>query len=192
MSEPLFCGIDEVGRGCLAGPLISVAAVFRGKDTGCPDVDDSKKMSEKRREKAFPQILRSPLLVGFGVGEVSVGEINQFGIDWANAESFCRALRVLFCPLPNFIYVDGVNGVKGWPENLQQVEPKSDGKYPVVSAASVLAKVIRDNYMKELALQFPQYAWESNKGYGSQAHRDAIKEHGATMHHRTKFVSKMI
>ena len=188
----LVCGIDEVGRGSLAGPLISVATLFQGHETGCRDVDDSKKLSANKREKVFRDILHSPKLVDFGIGQVSVEEINEMGIDRANAVSFVRAVEGL-CRIPNFIIVDGVNGLE-WssPYTAIKNEPKADGTYPVVGAASILAKVIRDRYMCELSEEFPVYCWESNKGYGSKDHCDALQSCGATRHHRKKFVSKYV
>jgi len=191
MTTPLICGIDEVGRGSLAGPLISVATLFIGHATGCPDVDDSKKMTPKRRERTFKQLCCSPFLVDFGIGQVSVPEINERGIDWANAESFLRAVNNLPTK-PAHIIIDGVNGLKGGGHHSIQVEPKADGKYPVVSAASILAKVIRDAYMIELDSLYPGYRWGQNKGYGTQDHILGIKSLGATRFHRTRFISKIV
>lgn len=184
---PLVCGIDEVGRGSLAGPLLSVATLFRGYETGCPDVDDSKKLTAKKREKVFKQILYSPFLVAFGIGQVSSDEINDIGIDEANAVSFVRAVQALPAE-PEFIVIDGSNALRGWNPSRMKAEPRADGKYPIVSAASVLAKVIRDSYMVELSIQFPGYAWESNKGYGTAAHTEGLELLGPTKFHRTKFI----
>lgn len=184
---PLICGIDEVGRGSLAGPLLSVATLFRGYDTGCPGVDDSKKLSAKKRERVFKQLLHSPFLVSFGIGEVSPDEINDIGIDEANAVSFVRAVQSL-PEMPSFIIIDGNDALRGWDPLHMKAEPRADGKYPVVSAASVLAKVIRDSYMVELSAKFPGYAWESNKGYGTAAHTAGLELLGPTKFHRTKFI----
>jgi len=187
----LICGVDEVGRGCLAGPMVAVAALFKGWETGVPGVDDSKKLTPNKRDKLFPMILWSPFLIDFGVGQVEVEEINQYGITWANDMSFSRAIDSL--PIrPNFIIVDGVKGVSGWDRTNQLVETKADGKYPVVGAASILAKVIRDRHMEELHDRFPQYKWEKNKGYGSQDHTDALRAHGHCSHHRLQFLRKII
>ena len=184
---PLVCGIDEVGRGSLAGPLISVATLFRGYETGCPDVDDSKKLSAKKREKVFRQLLCSPFLVSFGIGQVTADEINDIGIDEANAVSFVRAVQAL-PEEPDFIIIDGSNALRGWDPSHMKAEPRADGKYPIVSAASVLAKVIRDSYMVELSAKFPGYAWESNKGYGTAAHTEGLEALGPTKFHRHKFI----
>lgn len=188
--KTLICGIDEVGRGCLAGPLVAVAALFKGWDVGCPDVDDSKKIHKKRRRKVFRGILWSPELIDFGIGQVSVEEINDTGIDRANATAFHRAVSRL-STRPNYLVVDGNEGVPGWGPN-QRAEPKADGTYEVVGAASILAKVIRDAYMDELNILYPGYKWESNKGYGSKAHILGIRALGPTRFHRTKFISKIV
>jgi ribonuclease HII len=187
----LICGVDEVGRGCLAGPMLSVAALFRSWNTGCPDVDDSKKLSPKKREKLFRELLHSPDLLDFGVGEVAVEEIDKMGIDQANVLAFDRAVKALRTR-PNFLVVDGLRGAPGWHHNEMLVTPQADGKYPVVGAASILAKVIRDSLMVELHSRHPVYAWNSNKGYGSPDHITALKSHGPTPHHRSLFIREII
>lgn len=189
--QTLVCGVDEVGRGCLAGPLISVAALFRTWDVGCRDVNDSKKLPAKKRQAVFNEILRSKELIDFGIGEVSVDEINKIGIDQANVFAFDRAIKSL--PVrPNFVVIDGVKGAPGFYPNEMLVEPKADGTYPIVGAASILAKVIRDSLMSELHTAYPVYNWDSNKGYGSKVHQDALKKYGATIHHRSLFISEII
>ena len=187
----LICGIDEVGRGSWAGPLLSVAALFRGHDPGCPEITDSKKLSPEKRKRLFKMISCSPFLVDFGIGQVDAHEINERGINWANEESFVRAVGNLR-QKPSYIIVDGNNGVRGWHPQQVHYEPKADLKFPVVSAASILAKVIRDDYMTELDLQYPGYDWSSNKGYGTATHRKGLEELGATPFHRTKFISKIV
>ena len=187
----LICGVDEVGRGCLAGPMLAVAALFSGWEVGCPGVNDSKKLTPKKREHLFPMIIRSPYLIDFGVGQVEVSEINRHGINWANDECFTRAVWAL--PMrPDVLVVDGVNEVKRVLIPRQIVETKADGKYQVVGAASILAKVIRDRHMEELHGSFPMYKWKKNKGYGSPAHTGAIQLHGHCHHHRLKFLRKII
>lgn len=197
----LICGLDEVGRGSLAGPLIAVAALFRTSEISSgiwdilnspiPEVDDSKKLTNKKKKKIFHEILRHRDLVDFGIGEVSVAEINDNGIVWANEIAFQRAVRDLHT-VPDYILVDGTNPVLGWDTRAQRYEPKADGRWWPVAAASILAKVIRDNYMAELAREYPDYKWESNAGYGSAAHKKALKDKGACRLHRTKFVEGLI
>mgnify|MGYP003417566525 CR=1 FL=1 len=189
--QTLICGIDEVGRGSLAGPILSVAALFKGWAVGCVGVDDSKKLTPKKREEAFRRLLRSEELIDFGVGEVGVDEIDRIGIDQANIFAFDRAVKAL--PVrPNYIIVDGVKGAPGFYPHEMLVTPQADGKYPVVGAASILAKVIRDSLMEELHREHPIYAWGSNKGYGSKEHIEALRMHGATIHHRPLFIRDIV
>lgn len=189
--QTLICGVDEVGRGCLAGPMLSVAALFRGWGVGCEGVGDSKKLTAGRRESVFRGLLTSSELIDFGIGEVSVREINDMGIDHANIVAFQRAVEGL--PVrPNYVVVDGVKGVPGFYPHEMLVLPQADGSVPVVGAASILAKVIRDALMRELHERFPVYAWDSNKGYGSKAHIQAIREHGPCLHHRSLFIRDII
>jgi ribonuclease HII len=186
----LICGIDEVGRGSLAGPILSVAALFTCWDVGCSEVTDSKKLTPKSRRRLFPLISRSKTLIDFGIGIGTVEEINNFGIDFANEQAFIRAVNSL--PVkPNWLIVDGVKGVPDWSAK-QDVVPKADDVYPVVGAASIIAKVIRDDMMIELSEDYPDYAWGSNKGYGSKAHREALQVHGWCEHHRLKFISNIV
>ncbi len=203
----LICGVDEVGRGALAGPLIAVAALFYSpaapidinqgyawwetKWTPIPGVNDSKKLSAKKRAEVFKAILRCRELCDFGIGEVSVEEINLHGIDWANNMAFTRAVKDLG-QMPHHILVDGENPIYGWSMLDQKFEPRADGRWWPVGAASILAKVIRDSYMAELAKDFDVYGWESNAGYGSEAHKSGLIDFGPTIHHRTKFIRNIV
>lgn len=203
----LVCGLDEVGRGALAGPLIAVASLFYSPAAPvdiqqgyrwwemewCPikGVNDSKKLTPKKRREAFTRILRSGELCDFGIGEVSVEEINTSGIDWANSMAFERAVKDLAYQ-PHHILIDGENPLYGWNKNDQINEPRADGRWWPVGAASILAKVIRDSYMTELANDFDYYGWESNSGYGSNQHQTGLIEHGPCVHHRTKFIRNII
>ncbi len=189
--QTLICGVDEVGRGSLAGPILSVAALFKGWVVGCEGVGDSKMLTAKKRDEVFKKILRSPELIDFGVGEVGVDEIDKIGIDQANIFAFDRAVKAL--PLrPNYIIVDGLKGVPGFYPHEMLVTPKADGRFPVVGAASILAKVIRDSLMDELHRGHPAYAWSSNKGYGSKQHISALRQYGPTIHHRPLFIRDIV
>lgn len=194
----LICGIDEVGRGALAGPLIAVASLFDVENTGnwamhkspIEGVDDSKAFGSKghsKRTEVFHRILRHEVTVDFGIGYVSVEEINQEGIDYANQLAFYRASRDLKVA-PNFILVDGDMNCPGWSYQFQRAAPKADGMWWPVGAASILAKVIRDNLMIELGLDYLPYKWARNAGYGTQDHVAAIRHFGPSPHHRTKFI----
>lgn len=199
METRLVCGIDEVGRGALAGPILAACALFRFDDivsmsnAPIPGLADSKTFStEVKREKVWKMILSSQFLIDFGIGECSVEEINERGIDWCNNTAFQRAIMGLKKHVPDLLIVDGDNPVVGWPRDRQMVEPKADGKYWPVSAASIIAKVTRDRLMHELDRQNPGYDWASNKGYGATSHRLGLKKLGPTAHHRTLFIRKIL
>lgn len=192
----LICGVDEVGRGALAGPLIAVAAMFDVEYTTnwathtspIKGVDDSKAFSgHSKRTEVFHRILRHEVTVDFGIGYVSVEEINKDGIDYANQMAFYRAWRDLKCQ-PNFILVDGDMNCPGWSYQHQRAQPKADGMWWPVGAASILAKVIRDNYMVEIGLDFLHYKWSQNAGYGTKDHVSAIRHFGPSPHHRSHFI----
>lgn len=194
----LVCGIDEVGRGSLAGPIVAACALFHFDGNvsmtrpPIPGLADSKSFStETKREVVWRSILSSPYLLDFGVGECSVEEINEMGIDWCNGTIFQRAIMCL-SHVPDVIYVDGDNAVVGWPREKQVVEPRADGKYWPVSAASILAKVIRDRLMTELGRTHPSYVWGENKGYGTVLHRERLRLNGPTPHHRSQFIAKIL
>lgn len=197
----LVCGLDEVGRGALAGPLVAVASLFSAPNTDeatwrtvwtpIPGVNDSKKLPHKKRRDVFHRILRSDILVDFGIGEVSVEEINQHGIDWANRKVFERAVKDLKW-MPNHILVDGDEPLYGWNMMDQRFEPQGDRRWWPTGAASILAKVIRDSFMAELAKDFELYGWDRNAGYGSDEHRAALVDFGPCIHHRKQFISKIV
>lgn len=198
MSQPLIAGFDEVGRGSLAGPIIAVGALFVSRDrfelptSPIPGLKDSKKFnSGAGRRRVFEELIRSPCLIDFGIGCVWPEEIDRLGIDEANARAFYQALELL-SKEPDFLLVDGVNPVRHFQKHHQRVEPKADEKYWPVSAASILAKVIRDELMAELHLDFPMYGWNQNFGYGSEVHRHALKAYGACSQHRRKFIRKAL
>jgi ribonuclease HII len=205
----LVCGLDEVGRGALAGPLVAVASLFHSEapavppntlvklalwelgNSPVPGVDDSKKLSAKKRRYLFHQILHSDKLIDFGLGEVSADEINIHGIDWANSQAFSRAVKDLKYQ-PHYILIDGENPLYGWNMLYQRVEPKADGMWWPVAAASILAKVIRDDFMSEMGQDYPAYDFNSNSGYGSPRHKGAIQRFGSLEgFHRTKFIRRI-
>lgn len=198
-----IAGLDEVGRGSLAGPLIAVAALFRfwaeqgwaeeieTPRSPIPGVDDSKKLTPTKRRTVFHKILNSGRLVGFGLGEVSVQEIDDHGIEWANRLAFKRAAEDLPSK-PTYFLIDGDNPLLDWERDLQRNEPRADGRWWPVGAASILAKVIRDDYMAELGQDYPAYGWERNAGYGSKYHQEAIQRVGPCRLHRTKFIGKIV
>lgn len=191
----LVAGIDEVGRGALAGPIMAVAAIFnRTLIRECPiqGVKDSKKFaSREARLTVYRRILNSGHLIDFGLGEASAGEINRLGINKANQLAFERAVMDL-SQMPEHIIVDGDKPVEGWPADRQTVLPKADALCWEVGAASILAKVIRDMLMEELHFHHPQYMWIENCGYGTEDHNSALVRLGPSPYHRTKFVQKIL
>ncbi|MDR1518026.1 MAG: ribonuclease HII [Dysgonamonadaceae bacterium] len=175
-------GCDEAGRGCLAGPVFA-AAVVLPSDFSCCQLNDSKQLSEKQRDKLRPLIEKEALC--FAVAQCSPQEIDEVNILWASVKAMHKALAGLSLK-PEHILVDG-NRFRPFENIAHTCVVKGDGKYLSIAAASVLAKTYRDEYMSRLHEQFPAYDWKQNKGYPTQTHRDAILSHGITTHHRKSF-----
>lgn len=175
-------GCDEAGRGCLAGPVFAAAVIlpphYRNKW-----LNDSKTLSDSLREELRPEIQEKAL--AWAVASVSHQEIDEINILNASFLAMHRAISKLQ-PQPGFLLIDG-NRFKAYPNIPHACIVKGDGKYLNIAAASILAKTGRDDYMKELALKFPQYGWEHNMGYPTKAHREAIRQHGHSPHHRMSF-----
>ncbi|WP_420379975.1 ribonuclease HII [Gilvibacter sp.] len=178
----LECGTDEAGRGCLAGP-VTAAAVILPDDFKLPALNDSKKLTHKQREKLRPIIEEKAL--SYAVCHVWMDEIDKINILNASITAMQRAIAQLD-PKPEFIAVDG-NRFKAVDQIPHECVIKGDGRYLHIAAASVLAKTYRDDIMLELHEKFPEYAWNANKGYPTQAHRAAIKALGSTPFHRMSF-----
>lgn len=175
-------GCDEAGRGCLAGPVVA-AAVILPANFKHSMLNDSKQMSDKQRKELRPYIEENA--IAWAVGIVSPQEIDEINILNASFLAMHRALDQLKVKFSE-ILVDG-NRFKKYHDYTHHCIIKGDGKYKSIAAASVLAKTYRDDIMDDLHLQFPDYAWEKNKGYPTVAHRTAIKERGTTPHHRMSF-----
>lgn len=178
----LEAGCDEAGRGPLAGPVFA-AAVILPADFHHPLLNDSKQMSEKNRDLLRPIIEREA--IAWAVEEVSAQEIDELNILWASVTGMQRAVRKLSVK-PDFLLIDG-NKFRPFDGYAYKTVVKGDATYASIAAASVLAKTYRDEYMRGLALQFPQYGWERNMGYPTREHIDAIKAFGTTEHHRKSF-----
>ena len=183
-------GCDEAGRGCLAGAVYA-AAVILPADYQNPLLNDSKQLTERRRYQLREEIERDA--ISWAVGIVSPEEIDRINILNASILAMHRALDQLQVR-PQAIIVDGNRFkpyrpvVDGSPVNIPHTTiVKGDGKYLSIAAASILAKTYRDDYMNELAKEFPQYDWLSNKGYPTKKHRDAIREYGITKYHRKSY-----
>ena len=180
-----ICGIDEVGRGCLAGPVYSAAVVLNQKTNfGSKDfnqINDSKKLSEKKREKLFDYIID---ISKFGIGICTVEEIDHLGIQQAVKVSMIRAVESLEIQ-PDHLLIDNMKLDLDIP---QTSIIKGDQISKSISSASIIAKVSRDNLMKnQISNNYPMYKFEKNKGYGTKEHMDAIKTFGITKQHRKSF-----
>jgi len=175
-------GCDEAGRGCLAGPVFA-SAVILPTDFKHPLLNDSKKLTEKQRDLLRPIIEKEA--IAWAVGSYSPKEIDEVNILNASFLSMHRAIDQLTTK-PTSLLIDG-NRFKPYLKTPHHCIIKGDGKYLSIAAASVLAKTYRDELMKKLALDYPAYSWQQNKGYPTKAHRAAIKKYGATEHHRMSF-----
>ncbi len=180
----LVCGVDEAGRGPLAGPVCAAAVIL---PMGCelPGLNDSKKLTEKQRERLFPLIQEQA--VAYGIAFASVEEIESLNILSAALLAMNRAIEQL-TPAPDMALIDG-NTTRDIKIPAQSVVG-GDGKCACIAAASVLAKVSRDRLMTELAMQYPQYGFEKHKGYGTRAHYAALDEYGPCPAHRMSFLRK--
>lgn len=175
-------GIDEVGRGAWAGPLLVVAA--RAITTLPVGLTDSKALSKKRREELMPLLKDS---CDFGEGWVSNNEVDKLGLTEAMKLGVERALSALGCEHSARIIMDG--SINYCPEQYTKVEcvVRADSLYPIVSAASIYAKVLRDDLMQKLALEHPKYGFEKHVGYGTKLHIDGLKEFGVCELHRLSY-----
>lgn len=181
-TDKIEAGCDEAGRGCLAGSVYA-AAVILPPDYQNADLNDSKKLSDRKRKALREQIERDA--VAWAVGVVTPDEIDKINILNASILAMHRALDGLQVR-PEAVIVDG-NRFKPYRDLPHTTIVKGDGKYLAIAAASILAKTYRDDYMDALAEEYPQYDWKSNKGYPTQKHRAAIRQFGVTPYHRLKF-----
>lgn len=175
-------GCDEAGRGCLAGSVYAGAVIFP-PDYRNEELNDSKQLSERRRNALREVIKRDA--VAWAVGVVEPDEIDRINILNASILAMHRALDALSV-CPEAVIVDG-NRFKPYRNLPYTTIVKGDGKYLSIAAASILAKTYRDDYMAELARQYPQYDWQNNKGYPTKKHREAIREFGITPFHRRSY-----
>ncbi len=177
----LVAGVDEAGRGPLAGPVVAAAVIFAPKHIP-RGLNDSKKLTASTREKLFDKIMECAVAVG--VGESSVDEIDLVNIRQATHLAMARAVRAL-APAPTFALVDG-NDAPALPCPCETLSG-GVGLSISIAAASIIAKVTRDRQMRTLHEQHPVYGWDHNKGYGTPDHLSALKAHGCTPHHRRSF-----
>lgn len=181
-SNLIEAGCDEAGRGCLAGSVYA-AAVILPRDYDNPLLNDSKKLTEKRRKDLRDQIVRDA--VAWAVGVVTPEEIDKINILNASFLAMHRALDQL-AVRPEAVIVDG-NRFNPYRDLPYTTIVKGDGKYQSIAAASILAKTFRDEYMDSLAKEYPYYDWQKNKGYPTKAHREGIRDHGPSPYHRMSY-----
>lgn len=195
----LHIGLDEAGRGCLAGPVTAGAVILKDGIATPNDLTDSKKLTEKRRDQLRLWIEENAL--AWGVAFCSPEEIDKENILQASMTAMHRALDIVYKKLTvlkcdakyqeqlaqdALLLVDG-HYFRPYQDLLYSCEKKGDAKYQQIAAASVLAKTHRDEYMYALIADYPKYGWKTNKGYPTKAHRQAIEKYGPTKHHRKTF-----
>ena len=178
----LEAGCDEAGRGCLAGPVFAGAVIFP-KDYQNEKLNDSKKLSKTERN-ALREIIENEALA-WAVASVSETEIDKINILNASILAMHRAIEKLKIP-PEFLLIDG-NRFKRYKDLPHQTVVKGDGKYLSIAGASVLAKTYRDDYMSKIHAEFPDYGWQTNQGYPTKKHYEALAKYGITPHHRKTF-----
>ncbi|WP_428239944.1 ribonuclease HII [Gynuella sp.] len=177
-----FCGVDEVGRGPLAGDVVT-AAVVLPDGYFCPELTDSKKLSERKREQLFEMILTDA--EDYCIARCSVEEIDQYNIFQATMMAMVRAVRGLK-KIPEFALIDGNKIPSSLPCDAKAIV-KGDGRVQAISAASILAKVTRDRELVELDQQYPEYGFARHKGYPTKEHLTALSRYGITPVHRTSY-----
>ena len=182
-----ICGIDEAGRGPLAGPVV-VASVIMPKDSMIEGVNDSKKVSEKKREKLYEEITNTA--IAWGVGIIDQREIDEINILNATKKGLTNSLKELEIK-PDLILVDALTNIDTLGIPYRSII-KGDAKSYSIAAASIIAKVTRDRIMRQWDELYPEYCFEKHKGYGTKMHIDAIKEYGPCPLHRKSFIKNFI
>lgn len=188
----LVAGLDEVGRGCGAGPVVT-AAVIMPRGFQSPLIRDSKILTDKQKDKAYQLIIKNAIAISCHAG--SVEDINSMGINSATFKTMHKCIDTLSVK-PEYMLVDGIvwedyKGTNG-NNNLLTLIPKGDDTYTCIAAAAIVAKVRRDEYMVKLHAMFPQYNWSSNKGYLTPDHIVALKEHGGNKYHRIMYIKNFV
>lgn len=181
-----ICGVDEAGRGPLCGPVVAAAVILKKGDI-IEGVNDSKKLSEKKREKLYEDIMSHAVSVGVGISDVDV--IEEINILNATKKAMCEAIFNLDIN-PDYVLIDGNQGI-----NISipyDTVVKGDSKSESIAAASIIAKVTRDRLLREYDKQYPEYGFAKHKGYGTKAHIEAIQKYGLLPIHRQSFCSKFV
>lgn len=183
----LIAGVDEAGRGPIAGPVVAAAVIFE-KYVYHPQINDSKKLTENMRENLYEWIIQN--CISYAVSIINHDVIDEINILQATLRAMKTAVEELEVQ-PNLILIDGN---KSFSVNDKEIKTivRGDSKSFSIAAASILAKVTRDRIMREAAIKFPEYLWDKNKGYPTKAHIDAIKNYGITPLHRKSFLKNII
>ena len=188
--KSLIAGVDEVGKGCLFGPVFA-GAVILSKANELKllkeGLKDSKKLNPRQRNNLVPLIKENS--IAWSLGQSSAREIDSIGIRMATEKAMLRALEKFLSP-PDLILVDGILPIRLW-QGEQQIQIRGDNHFPSIAAASVLAKEARDELIKRLASKYNLYGLEKNKGYGTEIHRNNLIKAGASKLHRKSFLSKL-
>jgi len=178
------CGVDEAGRGPLCGPVVA-AAVILDKDAHLEGVNDSKKLTEKKREKLYDDIIENAVAVGIGMSDVEL--IEELNILGATKEAMKQAIDNLSVK-PDYVLIDGNQDIQI--DIDRQTVVSGDALSESIAAASIIAKVTRDRMLREYDKEYPEYGFAKHKGYGTKQHIEAIKEYGLTPIHRPSFCTK--
>ena len=189
-NKSLIAGVDEVGKGCLFGPVFAGAVILSKTDESkllSKGLKDSKKLTFRQRNNLVPLIKENS--IAWSLGQASAREIDSIGIRNATEKAMVRALDKFFSP-PELILVDGVLPIRLW-QGEQQTKVRGESYFPAIAAASVLAKEARDELIRRLACKYTFYELEKNKGYGTEIHRINLIKSGATKLHRKSFISKL-
>ncbi|PWH85436.1 ribonuclease HII [Brumimicrobium oceani] len=180
--DKIEAGCDEAGRGCLAGPVVA-AAVILPKKHGIKALNDSKQISEKKRQELVPIIKEKAIAYGISfIDQAKIDEINILNASFLAMHQAIDALNVR----PELLLIDG-NRFTPYPNIAHECIIKGDSLYQSIAAASILAKEARDDFMRELHMKRPVYNWQKNKGYPTKEHKQALIEHGVTEYHRKSF-----
>jgi len=189
-NKSLIAGVDEVGKGCLFGPVFAGAVILskaNEKTLLSQGLKDSKKLSHRQRHNLVPLIKKNS--IGWAIGQASAREIDSIGIREATEKAMLRALEKFPSP-PDLILVDGILPIRLWP-GKQQTQVQGESHFASIAAASVLAKETRDELIKRLDHKYSLYGLGKNKGYGTEIHRSSLIKAGATKLHRKSFLSRL-
>ncbi len=188
--ESLIAGVDEVGKGCLFGPVFAGAVILsKANETKLlsQGLKDSKKLNQRERHNLVPLIKKNS--IAWSIGQASAREIDAIGIREATEKAMLRALEKFSSP-PDLILVDGILPIRLWP-GKQKTQVRGESHFASIAAASVLAKDARDELIKRLAHKYSLYGLEKNKGYGTEIHRKNLIKEGATKLHRKSFLTRL-